>query len=81
MEDANSLSSTAQTVKPSTLLQETNSGESNHQTSTDSESPLNDTQAQSNSEIVSDIGGLTLSLLILQKQQEKALMSELLVKR
>lgn len=40
-------------------------------TSTDGEYPLNGTQAQSTSEIISDIEGLKLDLLILQKQVEE----------
>lgn len=41
LQDANSLSSTEQSFQPSTLLQETDSGQSNFQTSTDGESLLN----------------------------------------
>ena len=43
----------------------------NQQTSTDGECPLNGTQAQSTSEIISDIEGLKLDLLILEKQVEE----------
>ena len=52
-------------------MQETDSGQRNQQTSTDGKCPLNGTQAQSTSEIVSDIEGLKLDLLILQKQVEE----------
>lgn len=52
-------------------MQETDSGQRNQQTSTDGECPLNGTQAQSTSEIISDIEGLKLDLLILQKQVEE----------
>ena len=67
-QDANSLSSTEQSVQPSTLLQETDSGESNFQTSTDGESLLNGSEKRPNSEIIADIEGLKLDLLLLQKQ-------------
>ena len=61
-QDANSLSSTEQSFQSSTLLQETDSGQRNHQTSTDGESPPNGTQAQSTSEIISDIEGSKKSI-------------------
>ena len=70
-QDANSLSSTEKTFHSSTLSQENDSGQRNQQTSTDGECPLNGTQAQSTSEIISDIEGLKLDLLILQKQVEE----------
>ena len=54
----------------STLLQETDSGQRNPLTSTNGECPANRTQAQSTSEIISDIEGLKLDFLILQKQVE-----------
>ena len=67
-QDANSLSSTEQSFQPSTLLQETDSGQCNFLTSTDVESLLNGPEIRSNSEIIVDIEGLKLDLLILQKQ-------------
>ncbi|XP_068757833.1 contactin-2-like [Montipora capricornis] len=70
-QDANSLSSTEQSSQPSTLLQETDSGESNFQTSTDGESLLNGSEKRPNSEIIADIEGLKLDLLILQKQVQE----------
>ena len=70
-QDANSLSSTEQSFQPSTLLQETDSGESNFQTSTDGESLLNRSEKRPNSEIIADIEGLKLDLLILQKQVQE----------
>lgn len=70
-QDANSLSSTEQSFQPSTLLQETDSGESNFQTSTDGESLLNGSEKRPNSEIIADIEGLKLDLLILQKQVQE----------
>lgn len=69
-QDANSLSSTEQSFQSSTLLQQTDSGQRNPQTSTNGECPPNGTQAQSTSEIISDIEGLKLDFLILQKQVE-----------
>ena len=57
MQDANSLSSAKQSFQSSALLQETDSGQRNHQTSTDGECPPNGE-------------GLKLDLLILQKQVE-----------
>ena len=70
-QDANSLSSTEQSFQPSTLLQETDSGESNFQTSTDGESLLNGSEKRPNSEIIADIEGLKLDLLLLQKQVQE----------
>ena len=70
-QDANSLSSSEQSFQPSTLLQETDSGQSNFQTSTDGESLLNGSEKRPNSEIIADIEGLKLDLLILQKQVQE----------
>ena len=70
-QDANSLSSTEQSFQTSTLLQETDSGESNFQKSTDGESLLNGSEKRPNSEIIADIEGLKLDLLILQKQVQE----------
>ena len=70
-QDANSLSSTEQSFQPSTLLQETDSGESNFQTSTVGESLLNGSEKRLNSEIIADIEGLKLDLLLLQKQVQE----------
>ena len=56
-QDANSLSSTEQSFQSSTPLQETGSGQRNPQTLTNGECPPNGTQAQSTSEIISDIEG------------------------
>ena len=67
-QDANSLSSSEQSFQPSTLLQETDSGQSNFQTSTDGESLLNGSE---NSEFIADIEGLKLDLLVLQKQVQE----------
>ena len=70
-QDANSLSSTEQSFQPSTLLQETDSGQCNFQTSTDGDGLLNGPEVRSNSEIIADIEGLKLDLLILQKQVQE----------
>ena len=52
-------------------MQETDSGQSNFQTSTDGESLLNGSEKRPNSEIIADIEGLKLDLLILQKQVQE----------
>ena len=70
-QDANSQSSTEQSFQPSTLLRETDSGESNFQSTTDGESLLNGSEKRPNSEIIADIEGLKLDFLILQKQVQE----------
>ena len=56
-QDANSLSSTEQSFQPFTLLQETDNGQSDFQTSTGGESLLNGSEKRPNSEIIADIEG------------------------
>ena len=63
----NSLSSTEQSFQSSTLLQETDSG----QRIVNNRRLMASVHAQSTSEIISDIEGLKLDLLILQKQVEE----------
>ena len=70
-QDANSQSSTEQSFQPSTLLRETDSGESDFQSTTDGESLLNGSEKRPNSEIIADIEGLKLDFLILQKQVQE----------
>ena len=70
-QDANSQSSTEQSFQPSTLLRDTDSGQSNFQTTTDGESLLNGSEKRPNSEIIADIEGLKLDFLILQKQVQE----------
>lgn len=64
-QDANS---SEQSFQPPTPMQENDSGQCNFQTSTDSESLLNGPEIRSNSEIIADIVGLKLDLLLLRKQ-------------